>query len=352
MSPDLGVPGFGGATTNLVYDGLDRIAEYSSSVVQRRYVHGPGIDEPLVQYEGSGTGLRRFFASDERGSVLSATDGSGDLLYINRYDEYGQPQSTNLGIWGYTGQARLPSIAAWYYKARVYEPELGRFLQPDPIDIGGGVNLYAYVRNDPVNWIDPPGLCPVGQIRVQNERDKSSSSGPDGSITVTWGTCVSWIPRIQSIFVDRGRVGPGAGGDRSKEDEYPPECSGAQKAFRATGKFLSDAGSDVALAGVGLGLIGAGVAAVSASTVVLAPGGVLAGGVLATAGGTIAVAGGVASFVGAGLQIVGGSGKAAIGDVAGRYLTHRLPNGVLKDASQSGIDLAVNAIPFDFQVCK
>lgn len=131
-----------------------------------------------------------------------------------------------------------------------------------------------------------------------------------------------------------------------------PECSGVQRAFRATGEFLGNAGSDVALGGVGLGVIGVGVAGVSASTVVLAPGGVLAGGALATAGGTIAAAGGVAATVGAGLQILGGSGKAAIGDVAGRFLTHRLPNGALKDALQSGIDSAVNAIPFEFQVCK
>jgi hypothetical protein len=46
----------GGAITNMVYDGLDRIAEYSNSVVQRRYVHGPGVDDPIVWYEGSNSG--------------------------------------------------------------------------------------------------------------------------------------------------------------------------------------------------------------------------------------------------------------------------------------------------------
>jgi RHS repeat-associated protein len=117
----------------------------------RRYVHGPGVDEPLLQYEGSGTSDRRFLSADERGSIVAVTDSAGALLGLNKYDEFGQPQSTNLGTWGYTGQAWLPGANLWHYKARVYEPELGRFLQPDPIGVDGGINLYAYVGNDPVN---------------------------------------------------------------------------------------------------------------------------------------------------------------------------------------------------------
>jgi RHS repeat-associated protein len=149
----------GGVTTKLAYDGLDRIAEYDgSNALQRRYVHGQGVDEPLVWYEGTGTTDRRFMSSDERGSIISLTDSSGALLGINRYDEFGQPQSTNLGAFGYTGQAWLPSVSLWYYKARHYDPELGRFLQTDPIGTSGGINFYAYAGNDPVNFIDPLGL--------------------------------------------------------------------------------------------------------------------------------------------------------------------------------------------------
>jgi RHS repeat-associated protein len=148
-----------GGTTRFAYDGLDRIAEYdASNALQRRYVHGPNMDEPLVQYEGTGTSDRRFMSSDERGSIISLTDSSGTLLGLNRYDEYGNPQPTNIGAFGYTGQAWLPGVNLWYYKARHYDPELGRFLQTDPIDVEGGINLYAYVGNDPINWSDPLGL--------------------------------------------------------------------------------------------------------------------------------------------------------------------------------------------------
>ena len=88
----------GATTLRLTYDGLDRIAEYDGgNALQRRYVHGPNMDEALVQYEGTGTTDRRFLSSDERGSIISLTDSSGALIGINKYDEYGNPQSTNLG---------------------------------------------------------------------------------------------------------------------------------------------------------------------------------------------------------------------------------------------------------------
>jgi len=105
----------GGTTSRFAYDGLDRIAEYNgSNALQRRYVHGPGMDQPLVWYEGTGITDPRFLSSDERGSVISVTDGTGALLGINRYDEYGMPQSTNLGAFGYTGQAWLPTVGLWH----------------------------------------------------------------------------------------------------------------------------------------------------------------------------------------------------------------------------------------------
>ena len=149
----------GAATTRFGYDGLAMIAEYNgSNALTKRYVHGPGVDEPLVEYDGATTATKRWLHADERGSIIAISDGGGNVTTINRYDEYGKPQSTNVGRFQYTGQTWLSEIGLYYYKARMYGPHLGRFWQTDPISYDGGINLYAYVGNDPVNWTDPLGL--------------------------------------------------------------------------------------------------------------------------------------------------------------------------------------------------
>jgi len=146
-------------TTRFAYDALALIGEYNSSnALLRRYVHGPGVDEPLVWYEGSGTTDRRFLHADERGSVVAVTNSSGTTLNVSGYYEYGIPSSGNAGRFQYTGQTWLPELGMYYYKARIYSPTLGRFLQADPIGFVGGMNLYWYVGGDPVDFVDPLGL--------------------------------------------------------------------------------------------------------------------------------------------------------------------------------------------------
>lgn len=153
----------GSTTTNFVYSGSDMIAEYDTGGnVLRRYVHGPGIDEPIVWYEGASvsSSTRRHLVADERGSVVLVSDDSGGVINMNLYDEYGVPRNGNVGRFQYTGQIWLEEAGVYHYKARMYHADIGRFLQTDPIGYQAGLNLYAYVNGDPINHLDGLGLFP------------------------------------------------------------------------------------------------------------------------------------------------------------------------------------------------
>jgi RHS repeat-associated protein len=159
-----------------------------SGALKRRYVHGGGVDEPLVQYNVvSGVATKRYLYADHQGSIIAHSDNEGAVAQRNAYDPYGIPKVSNAGRFGYTGQMWIPQLGLNYYKARFYSPRIGRFLQTDPIFYQDDMNLYAYVHNSPLSSRDPTGLadCPPPECKVHGTPQKTN--GPDGQIHADQG---------------------------------------------------------------------------------------------------------------------------------------------------------------------
>ena len=153
----------GGLTTAYAYDGIDIVRETRSDGTTYRYLHGPGFDEPLARIDQSGGAA--YYHADGLGSIVAMTDQAGNVVQTRQYDAWGNPeQGAGQPGYAFTGREWDPETGLYYYRARYYDPKIGRFVSEDPIRFWGALNFFAYVNNNPVVRIDPSGLVGFGPI--------------------------------------------------------------------------------------------------------------------------------------------------------------------------------------------
>lgn len=156
---------YGGVTTRLTHFGL-RTPELEDAAGNptAQMTYGVGIDEIVLESDGS----NRAVLQDAALSVLGYASTTGIVLERYGYKPFGEPtiwtpdgltlreKSVVAGTPRFGGHPLL-SVGIYDARARAYDPETGRFLQPDPLGYVDGASLYTYAHHDPVNFADPAG---------------------------------------------------------------------------------------------------------------------------------------------------------------------------------------------------
>jgi RHS repeat-associated protein len=147
-----------GTVTNYVYDGLNPVQEKNGATVNANLLTGLGIDEFFTRTDGVGV---RSLLPDALGSTVALGDGTGTLQTQYTYEPFGittQIGAASTSSYKYIGREDDGS-GLFYYRARYYQPRFQRFIEEDPSEFAGGdVNLYTYVKNNSLAFVDPLGL--------------------------------------------------------------------------------------------------------------------------------------------------------------------------------------------------
>ena len=139
----------------------------------KRWVWAGG-NQPAEERDAAGNVTRRFYPQGEQagavkyfytkdhlGSIREVLGANGTVVSSSRYDAWGV--RTTHGVqdaasFGFTGHLEHKELGLVFTLYRAYDPATGRWLSRDPMGEDGGINLYGYVRNGPMNWVDPKGL--------------------------------------------------------------------------------------------------------------------------------------------------------------------------------------------------
>jgi len=215
--------GGGTTTTQFLTPGGEEIADYNcysaTCTPWVLTVRGPGglPVAAITPATGSQAETVVFYHHDVMGStVASTTAGLNGAAEAYVYSDFGAPAGGSYLAYQFAGYRYDSETGLYYVHARYYNPNLGRFLQTDPIGTQGGNNLYAYVNNDPINLFDPLGLCaeqmgPLGgspQLSYTTTGNVAPvSANPDGSYNYQSSLDVVWNVSTSNMNVSISSAG-------------------------------------------------------------------------------------------------------------------------------------------------
>ena len=148
-------------TSIYAYDGDNLIEETNATGgVAARYSQTQYVDEPLAMLR---SGTTSYFHTDGLGSTTSLSNASGALAQTYTYDSFGKRVTSSGSLtnpFQYTSRELDSETSLYYFRARYFDPNIGRFISEDPLGWDVGPNYYSYVDNSPLFLIDPSGLAP------------------------------------------------------------------------------------------------------------------------------------------------------------------------------------------------
>jgi len=163
-----------GVTKQFRYDGEDLIMEMNSEdSITANYTFGPGIDNPLMMNRSD---KNYYYVKDGLGSVTALTDSTSNIIKEYKYSVFGKivdetGDSTLANPFTYTAREYDKETGNYYYRARYYSPEMGRFISEDPLGLAVDNNFYQYTINNPINMVDPLGLVPPEFLSKERENN-------------------------------------------------------------------------------------------------------------------------------------------------------------------------------------
>jgi len=173
-----------------VYDGDHVIAEYDDSGLLRKYIYGARVDEPVCMIDVADNNKAYYYHFDGLGSVVALSNSNGDSCQSYEYSAYGQVAASDPNHpnpYMFTGRRFDIETGLYYYRARYYNPHIGRFMQTDTVGYGAGMNWYAYCGNNPLGRVDPSGNYSMS-VRIPTE---CITDNPDA--TTAYRDVTDWL---------------------------------------------------------------------------------------------------------------------------------------------------------------